>query len=529
MAALRELGRLAADLGKPETVPHALPQPLSVSQLQQTLSHEGNLERLRCFMQKLRDGQNVTLAAVGGSITAGSSTTVSKVLSGTFHMKVHHWLQRRYPQAHIRHATAAIPSVFHEGYMEHCLTGHVAQSADLVLLDTPANLCSKCKNEAEPAVGKMTRKAARKARQQQQDEQGRCPMCDEAMSAIELMLRTLFELPRRPAVVFVNAFMWWDLKGPNGWTRRGNSLLGLEGLEFHRQWGHGRHEHMLDELAKYYAAPSVSLRDVIFHDGKATAQFNGMPLDKLYKDRIHPSAGGQTIMAQALIYLFKRTALLQAVDPSSRCGFATPPLPPPMLGDRTRQRMQCLNAHALRKLPGDCAWGLSIADSRRGKGAGMHYLSTDRPGARCQMGVSVQPDEPAARYIGIAYLSTMSGEMGDAHVECPIATSCSCDTVRLQGRAWKQSLQHVRLASLFVNVTRGSTRCDLRFTVTSSENATGARFSIAALVVNPYSERWWFGEWLLRRALSSLAQGHSADEAELGRENAVGWEEQLVG
>ena len=156
MAALRELGRLAADLGTPETVPDAPPQPLSVSQLQQTLSHEGNLERLRCFMQKLRDGQNVTLAAVGGSITAGSSTTVSKVLSGTFHMKVHHWLQRRYPQAHIRHATAAIPSVFHEGYMEHCLTGHVAQSADLVLLDTPANLCSKCKNEAEPAVGKMS-------------------------------------------------------------------------------------------------------------------------------------------------------------------------------------------------------------------------------------------------------------------------------------------------------------------------------------------------------------------------------------
>ena len=80
-----------------------------------------------------------------------------------------------------------------------------------------------------------------------------------------------------------------------------------------------------------------------------------------------------------------------------------------------------------------------------------------------------------------------------------------------------------------MNVTRGSTRCDLRFTVTSSENATGARFSIAALVVNPYSERWWFGEWLLRRALSSLVQGHSADEAELGREHAVGWEEQLVG
>jgi len=478
-------------------------------------------------MQKLRGGQNVTLAAVGGSITAGSSTAVSKDLSGTFHMKVHQWLQRRYPQAHIRHATAAIPSVYHEDYMEHCLTGHVAQSADLVLLDTPANLCARCKNEVEPVAKTYDHKPFSK---KTRDDEDRCRACDDGMSAIELMLRTLLELPRRPAVVFVNAFMWWDMRGHNGWKRTGkNSLFGLEGLEFHRQWGHGRHEHKLDELAKYYAAPSVSLRDVLFHDGKATSQFNGMPLDELYKDRIHPSGGGHSIMAQALIYLFKRTALLQAVDPTRRCGCGTPSLPPPMLGDRTRQRLQCLNAHALRKLPGDCPWGLSIADSRRrGKGTGMHYLSTDRPGARCQVGVSVQPEEPAARYIGIAYLSSMKGEMGVAHVECPIETSCSCNRLSLQGHAWKASLGHVRLASLFVNVTRGSTRCDLRFTVTNSENATGACFSIAALLVNPYSKRWWFGEWLLRRALSSLAQGHSADEAELGRENVVGWEEQLL-
>ena len=144
--------------------------------------------------------------------TAGGSTAVSKDLSGTFHMKVHHWLQRRYPQAHIRHATAAIPSVFHEDYMEQCLTGHVAQSADLVLLDTPANLCTKCKNEVAPVA---------KTRLQKRGDEQRCRACDEAMSAIELMLRTLLDLPRRPAVVFVNAFMWWNLRGHNGWKRRG--------------------------------------------------------------------------------------------------------------------------------------------------------------------------------------------------------------------------------------------------------------------------------------------------------------------
>ena len=117
-APLLELGRLAADLAQPEDVTGALAQPLSLNQLQQALSHEGNLERLRCFMRKLANGANVTLAAVGGSITAGGSSSVARDLSGTYHMKVYRWLQRRYPQAHIRHATAAIPSVFHEDYME---------------------------------------------------------------------------------------------------------------------------------------------------------------------------------------------------------------------------------------------------------------------------------------------------------------------------------------------------------------------------------------------------------------------------
>ena len=57
------------------------------------------------------------------------------------------------------------------------------------------------------------------------------------------------------------------------------------------------------------------------------------------------------------------------------------------------------------------------------------------------------------------------------------------------------------------------------------QNASGSQFSLAALYVNPYSARWWFGEWLMRRALSSLSQARSADEALLGRQFAVGWED----
>ena len=60
---------------------------------QSSISHEGNLERLRCFLQKLRRGGNLTIAAVGGSITAGASSWVARDLSDTYHVKLHRWLQ----------------------------------------------------------------------------------------------------------------------------------------------------------------------------------------------------------------------------------------------------------------------------------------------------------------------------------------------------------------------------------------------------------------------------------------------------
>ena len=45
-----------------------------------------------------------------------------------------------------------------------------------------------------------------------------------------------------------------------------------------------------------------------------------------------------------------------------------------------------------------------------------------------------------------------------------------------------------------------------------------------ALFVNPYSARRFFGEWLMRRALSSLAQGHAADLATFGSEHVLTWD-----
>ena len=56
------LGELVASMARHEETADPLPQPLSLAQLQSSISHEGNLERLRCFLQKLRQGGNLTIA-----------------------------------------------------------------------------------------------------------------------------------------------------------------------------------------------------------------------------------------------------------------------------------------------------------------------------------------------------------------------------------------------------------------------------------------------------------------------------------
>ena len=104
-----------------ERTSEPLPVALSLSQLQRAISHEGGLERLRCFLHRLQSGtERLTVAAVGGSITAMSSSVVAPSLAATYHVKVHRWLERNggpSPRANLSHSTTAIPSILHKDYL----------------------------------------------------------------------------------------------------------------------------------------------------------------------------------------------------------------------------------------------------------------------------------------------------------------------------------------------------------------------------------------------------------------------------
>ena len=99
---------LARELFAPEVFARDnLPEQPTSSELQRSISHLGDLERLQCFLDKLRAGGNVSIGVVGGSVSAGSSVMVRTDQGGLFHKKMQSWLQRRFPRSHVTHFNAA--------------------------------------------------------------------------------------------------------------------------------------------------------------------------------------------------------------------------------------------------------------------------------------------------------------------------------------------------------------------------------------------------------------------------------------
>ena len=158
--------------------------PLTYSSVQRAISHEGGLDRLRMLLRKLRSGANVTMAVLGGSVSAGSSSRVRPDQSGLFHRKLQRWMQRRFPAAQINHVNAALPAV-PPGYMEQCLSLHVPPSVDLVLFEAAANMCGR---------------ESRRQGGQREDAP-----CELGRQSVERMLRQVLRYPTLPAVVFVHA------------------------------------------------------------------------------------------------------------------------------------------------------------------------------------------------------------------------------------------------------------------------------------------------------------------------------------
>jgi hypothetical protein len=97
----------------------------------------GSNERLRYKLSQLRQGQNLTIAAIGGSITAGVWAEGYPLIWVS--RMVDHLRQARKPgYGQIKLANGAVPGTISQ-YMSTCVRVHVPDDADVVLVEYAVN------------------------------------------------------------------------------------------------------------------------------------------------------------------------------------------------------------------------------------------------------------------------------------------------------------------------------------------------------------------------------------------------------
>ena len=176
-------------------------------------SNLGNSARLRVAMDRFLKGGNLSVAMVGGSISAGNGASDGRPLSN--------WLQEilystygALPgvRSRVTVQTAAIAGTW-SSYMSLCHAIHLPVSPDVIFVDYAVN-------DPEAIDGLNLNNQPRKA--------------------FERLLRSLLNKPNRPAVVLLNAYQWFTMK-VNG--------------TFHTVV-----ERDFQEFAMYYGLPALSVK-----------------------------------------------------------------------------------------------------------------------------------------------------------------------------------------------------------------------------------------------------------------------------
>ena len=240
------------------------------------VEHSGSDSKLACLRAALGRGQRISVAAVGGSITAGSSYAAGSGSAATFlyHRKVAMALDARFPVAAGHgHLNGGVPGTG-PTYMEHCVHDHLPPDVNLVLLEYAVNT-------------------------------------DRRPASFERLLRTILLHPRRPALIVVNAHRWRAIRPHDGRTDKcWHKNWPVDMAANRTQWlaqsiGQSGTTDMLaaDEdaiatLCRHYDVPLVSMRAALV--GAVRAGSIGIPT--FMNDCKHPTGAGHTFLAQLILH-----------------------------------------------------------------------------------------------------------------------------------------------------------------------------------------------------------------------------------
>ena len=283
-------------------------------------------------------------------------------------------------------------------------------------------------------------------------------------------------------------------------------------------------EHLLDELVRFYALPSVSIRDVLWHEMKANRTFHGLGLRDIYYDRIHPSDAGHSILSQALVHLFKRAALSAELDALAgaalrlRCAAAdaAAPLPPPIHADgEARMHGDCLDAPRLSGIVhrDACDWAFVTELSRSGQPKPGWQANTS--GARCDFSYPITARGSEAHRVGVGFLKSYQ-HMGKVKITC--FADCACAPLVLD--AHHDARYSPYDLSWFGATPTGQGRCGVRLTVLDETSSGEHKFKLTALFLNQLGGKDMFGGWTAKNALFSKEEAAKREAKEAAKPTA---------
>ena len=269
----------------PPKVSHLLPSTPWMEQLTPNgTEHAGADDRLVCLMDRLLGSRSpVTVAALGGSISAGSTYTVRNS-NHLYHRSVATALRgfgSRGGYLSVSLHNGALPATG-PSFFEHCMASQLPAAPDLVLVEFTVNL-------------------------------------DHQPAAFERLIRKLLELPRRPAIVVVSMHAWrimdvtkgqrmspWRCKFPKlgGELSKDNHTIAARPID--QQWADQDprgDEDRVAELCRHYNIPLVSMRAALLE----AVRSGKVPLESFMQDCRHPNREGHLAMAHAVIERLRST------------------------------------------------------------------------------------------------------------------------------------------------------------------------------------------------------------------------------
>ena len=462
-------------------------------------------DRLACVRAKLLRKERVSMAAVGGSITAGSSYAAGSGSSATFlyHRKVAMALDTRFPVTSGHgHLNGGVPGTG-PTYMEHCVHDHLPNDVDLVLLEYAVNT-------------------------------------DRRPASFERLLRTILVHPRQPALIVVNAHRWRAIRPHDGRTDKcWHKNWPVDMATNRTQWlaqSAGRRTDVPDMLAadedaiaalcKHYEVPLVSMRSALVD----AVRHGDIAIPAFMNDCKHPTGAGHTFLAQLILHRLLEapvtaaagdtshdahdaaamaasagggtaaaTAAACAVQPAARG--RPPELRAPYYGNEGRESASsvCARGDQLSSyfVP-TASSGFNLTDEGRGKGK-LGYLAygvgkaisfcLPWPSADSMGGAGGAPVRKPPSVMWVGFLRSYE-HMGRARVSCSGACTCAPDVIDGHDIKDGVSVTDVRRIALRPSRRGGAALapsaapcCSVRLEIASSSSSGEHKFKVMSLLL----------------------------------------------